>query len=141
MQSPEAWLVAAVAIATAEVLLGTQLYLLALAIGAAMVAGTLWTGVLDASPWGGWQATVLSWCAASAVIAWAVRPLHRRMARQVEDPNAPLGRSRAVAGYEAGEAAEELGEPDGGEGKTAPQRQRRRDDGGGAGGTGADRAG
>ena len=94
------WALAGIAFACAEVAMGTQLYLLALACACALVALGLGTDLLGTGALGHWQATVLVWCVAGLACATALSVLRKRMHGASPDPNAPLGRTAAVAGYE-----------------------------------------
>lgn len=94
------WTVAAMLSAVAEVALGTHLYLLAIAIACAMVAGGLGSGLLLYPDMAGWQLTISTWCVTALACAWALARFRDRIARNTPDPNTPLGRTKAVAGYE-----------------------------------------
>lgn len=102
-QTAWVWAFGALLLLTFEVTLGTHLYLLALACGAAAVSALLWMGVPERLELEGWHAPVLAWCGASLVFYACVWKFRDRFAGKAEDPNRPLGRTAAVAGYEGKE--------------------------------------
>ena len=103
------WIAAAGAMIGVEMLVGTQSYLLVAGIATAVVGGSIWAGWLTDPAWASWKVTLLVWCiAAGAACAVVWRVSNGRSLPP--DPNAPMGRTAAVAGYEEGDAAAGRGE-------------------------------
>ena len=97
------WTLAAIAFGVAEVALGTQLYLLAMSTACAAVAIVVALGFLDES----WQGVLLLWTAMALAAGVACAKLGPKLHGSTEDPNRPLGRTKACEGYETAETKDE----------------------------------